>query len=286
MKKFTICIADIGISFLFDRDISGYEIDDFKAKFIKDTSADIKLRIYNDGFPEWKKRRNIFDSASTWSLFTSQGKFVLQDCSFKSRSLPDKFVVLESDFQSGKIYVKNDESPQDLFPDPLGYPLNQALMIALLPRFGGMMFHACGIDDGGYGYLFIGNSTDGKSTMAKLWFENKVPVLNDDRIIVREKDRELWMYGTPWHGEFREVSSRGLLIRKLFFLRHGNRNSVVPKEGREAVSMLLTRCFPPFWDKNGMANSIELCQFITEKIPCYELNFVPNKKIITFVRDV
>ncbi|UCC38713.1 MAG: hypothetical protein JSV96_12925 [Candidatus Aminicenantes bacterium] len=286
MRKFTISIADIGISFLFDKDISKSRFDDFKNDFIKDARTDITLRVSHDGFPEKKRRRKIFDSASTWSLFTSQGKYVFQDCSFKSGSPPDKLVVLESNFQSGKIYMKDNEPYQDLFPDPLGYPLNQALMTTLLPRYGGMMFHACGIDDSGYGYLFLGNSTDGKSTIARLWFENKVPVLNDDRIIVREKDGELWMYGTPWHGDFKEFSSKGLLIRKLFFLRHGKRNSVASKEGREAVSMLLTRCFPPFWDKDGMANTIELCQLISERIPCYELNFVPNRKIIPLVRDI
>ena len=87
-------------------------------------------------------------------------------------------------------------------------------MILLLSLGKGILLHACGIDDDGSGYLFLGNSTDGKSTMAKLWFENHAKVLNDDRIVVKEKDGEFWMYGTPWHGDFKEISPQGLAVQK------------------------------------------------------------------------
>lgn len=286
VKEFTLSIAGIGISFLFDQEHPDLGVGDIKGKFIKETSADIKFRVHRDSFPETRKEKKIFDSKSTWSLYGSQGKYFFQDCSFEPGEILDKLVVLEPDFRSGDIYVRNNDSSQNLLPDPLGYPLNQALMINLLPHYKGMMFHACGIVDRNHGYLFLGNSSHGKSTISKLWSENQATVLNDDRIIVREKEKELWMYGTPWHGTFGEVSSKGLLIRKIFFLRHGKKNSVAPKEGREAVSMLLTRCFPPLWDKKGMEYTLGLCHLITNKIPCYELNFVPDRTIIDLVRNI
>ncbi|MBA7692272.1 hypothetical protein ES703_100835 [subsurface metagenome] len=111
-------------------------------------------------------------------------------------------------------------------------------------------------------------------------------VLNDDRIIVREKNGELLMYGTPWPGDFKEVSPKGLPIRKLFFLRHGEKNSVVPKNSTEAVLMLLTRCFPPIWDKKGMEYTMGLCHHIVHKIPCYEFSFEPDRKIVDFVKNI
>jgi hypothetical protein len=136
------------------------------------------------------------------------------------------------------------------------------------------------------GYLFLGNSGDGKSTTAKLWFGQGITVLNDDRIIVRQNKGNLWMYGTPWHGDFKEHSSHGLRIHKLFFLRHGRKNSSRVKSGAEAVSMLLARSFPPFWDKEGMAFTIEFCQRLVSEIPCYELTFVPDGSLIDFVRSL
>ena len=286
MKELTICVAGIGICFLFDQNLSEFGVEDRDYDFITGNRAEVKLRVHYGPIPEMSKGQRIFDSGSTWSLYCNEGKFFLQDCSFESDSLPDKVVVLEPNFKSGEIYLKNNEFNLNLFPDPLGYPLNQILMILFLSHGKGVMLHACGIDDNGYGYLFLGNSTHGKSTIASLWSENQATILNDDRIIVRERDGELWMYGTPWHGDFEEVSSEGLLIRKIFFLRHGKRNSAVLKEGGEAVSMLLTRCFPPFWDKKGMDYTVGLCHLIADKIPCCELNFVPDGKIIDFVRNM
>jgi hypothetical protein len=287
LKEFTIGIAGIGLSFLFDQNLSesGVEDIDIYYEFITDTRPETKLRVHHDSFPQRSMGKKIFDSGSAWSLFRNQGKYVLQDSSFDFDPPPNQLVILESDFKSGDIYI-NDEIFKNLSIDPLGFPLNQVLMILLLSRCKGIMLHACGIDDRGYGYLFLGNSGHGKSTIARLWSENKATVLNDDRIIVREINGELLMYGTPWPGDFKEVSSKGLPIRKLFFLRHGEQNSAVPKKGREAVLMLLTRCFPPIWDKKGMEYTMGLCHRLVHKIPCYEFSFEPDRKIVDFVKNI
>ncbi len=285
LKEFTIEIAGIGLSFLFDQNLSEFGAEDIDYKFITDIRPETKLRVHHDSFPEKSRGKEIFDSGSTWALYRDQGKYVLQDSSFDFDPPPNQLVILESDFKSGDIYI-NDELNQNFLPDPLGFPLNQVLMILLLSRCKGVMLHACGIDDRGHGYLFLGNSGHGKSTIARLWSENKATVLNDDRIIVREINGELLMYGTPWSGDFKEVSSKGLPIRKLFFLRHGEKNSVVPKKGREAVLMLLTRCFPPIWDKKGMEYTMDLCHRMVNKVPCYEFSFEPDRKIVDFVRNI
>jgi len=285
LKEFTLEIAGIGLSFLFDQNLSEFGVEDIYYEFITDIRPETKLRVHHDSFPQRSMGKKIFDSGSTWALYRDQGKYVLQDSSFDSDSLPNQLVILESDFKSGDIYI-NDKLFKNLLLDPLGFPLNQVLMILLLSRCKGVMLHACGIDDRGYGYLFLGNSGHGKSTIARLWSENQATVLNDDRIIVREINGELLMYGTPWPGDFKEVSSKGLPIRKLFFLRHGEKNSAVPKKGREAVLMLLTRCFPPIWDKKGMEYTMGLFHRMVNKVPCYEFSFEPDRKIVDFVKNI
>jgi len=283
--EFTFGIGGIGLSFLFDQNLSEFGVEDIDYEFITDIRPETKLRVHKNSFPEMSMGKKIFDSGSTWSFYHNRGKYVLQDSSFDSDSLPNQLVILESDLKSGDIYI-DDKFNQNLFPDPLGYPLNQVLMIILLSRCKGVMLHACGIDDSGYGYLFLGNSGHGKSTIARLWSEYQATVLNDDRIIVREKNGELLMYGTPWPGDFKEVSSKGLPIRKLFFLRHGEKNSAIPKNSAEAVSMLLTRCFPPIWDRKGMEYTMDLCHHIVNRIPCYEFRFEPDRKIVDFVKNI
>ena len=94
------------------------------------------------------------------------------------------------------------------------------------------------------------------------------------------------MYGTPWHGDLADWSLKGVPIRKMFFLVAGTKNSAIPKGGVEAVSMILKRSFPPIWDENGMAYEMDLCDRLVEKIPCYELQFEPDKRIVDFVRGL
>ena len=284
-KELKLGIAEILISFASDSCESEFEVNYVNKYFVTDGEPEVLLHTHYGVIPEYSLEQKIFDSGRIWSLYRNHGKYILQDCSFELSSLPDKLVILESDFKSGNVYIKNDEFTQNLLPNPLGYPLDQVLMIILLSLGRGVMFHACGIDDGGYGYLFLGNSTHGKSTIAKLWSQD-CTILNDDRIVVREKAGRFWMYGTPWHGHYNKVSSKGLPIHKMFLLHHGNKNLAVSKDGTEGVSMLLTRCFPPIWDKRGMDYTVDFCRRLVEKVPCYELDFVPDKTVVEFVRSL
>jgi hypothetical protein len=278
-KRTTLEIAGIRISWFSDLKPSG-SIDH---PLVPGLRSDADLHIRRHSPPSTLKAENAFDSGQTWSLFQNADNLVLHNTSLHSEIPPTRSLFLSSDLKSGDLYMTGN-TPEDL--DPLGYPLNQVLWIILLSQGRGVLFHACGIDNQGRGYLFLGNSGDGKSTTARLWFDRGQTVLNDDRIIVRENKGEFWMYGTPWHGDFKEHSSHGLRIHRLIFLRHGRRNSSRLKCGAEAVSMLLARSFPPFWDKEGMAFTIEFCQRLLGEIPCYELTFVPDSGMIDFVRRI
>ena len=276
------CVADIAISFLFDDALSRLMETDQPSE----VQDDMEIRVHVEPAPKPKIQDILFDSGQTWALYQSHGKYVLQNDSLHADSHPNRVVIMESDFRSGDMYLTEDSLHKDFFSDPLGYPLNQILMVLLLSRTKGVIFHACGIDDDGSGYLFLGYSGDGKSTMAKLWFENRATILNDDRMVIREKGGEFWMYGTPWHGDFKEWSSQGIPIEKMFFLHRGKGNAAVPKGGADAVSMILARSFPPLWDEAGMAYTVDFCHRMVSKVPCYQLSFSPDRNVIEFVRGV
>jgi hypothetical protein len=286
LKGFTLSIGSIGISFSFDQNLPELHVEETGNAFTGDSGEGLRLQVHHGRVPVTKRKEKIFDSGDTWAFYKCDERFVLQDDSLESESSPSTFVVLEPDFKSGEVFILHDAFDDNLFLDPIGYPLNQVVMILLLSLSRGILFHACGIDDNGAGHIFLGNSTDGKSTMARLWSKKHVTVLNDDRIIVREKDGEFWMYGTPWHGDFREISPKCIPIQKIFFLRHGEKNQAILRNGVEAVTMLLTRSFPPLWDKDGMAFATGLCHHIVNKIPCYDLSFKPDTRIIDFVRSI
>ena len=279
IDRLKFSIGDIVISVEYPAD-GGKDIcgSSSYAPFITEKKPDVFLRIQDGPPPVFETDEVVFQSVDNiWSLFRSRNKYILED--------ELRLVVLALHFKSGNIYLKEKADNWTQFI--LVYPLGEIFLINLLSRGYGVVLHACGvIDDKGDGHLFLGNSTHGKSTIAKLWSESGATVLNDDRIIVRKKNGQFWMYGTPWHGDFNEVSPKAVPIRKLFFLKHSEKNSVVPKKGAEAVSMLLTRSFPTLWDQRGMDYTLGLLDRIASKLPCYELDFLPDKKIINFVRNI
>jgi hypothetical protein len=280
----SVSIAGINITFLYDEDRSepgvGDTINQGKA------NEGIRFHVHHGPLPDMNPRETVFDSGQTWALFRSDDKYVLQNNTLEIDPSPDIFIVLNSNLSTGDIFLDYDPSCKTDLSDPLGWPLNQILMIFLLSFGKGILFHACGINDGGDGILFLGNSGHGKSTMGNLWLENQCNVINDDRIVVREKDDQFWIYGTPWHGDLAECSLEGVPIRKVFFLNPGGNNSAVPKNGVEAVSMLLARSFPPFWDPESMIFTMSLCQSLVQKIPCHELNFERDRRIVDFIRGM
>lgn len=246
----------------------------------------ITFHVRQGHIPEIKNKSKVFDSHYVWSLFTSGSRYCLQDVNLSSPLQPATLIRFARNFQGGEIYLKKPVRDESVYIDLFGYPINQILMILLLSFRRGILVHACGIEDGGRGYLFLGNSTHGKSTVAKLWHEHGATVLNDDRIIIREKNGTFRMYGTPWHGTFTETSSNSLPVEKIFFLTHGKKNLLVPKTGSEAVSMLLTRSFPPFWDTLMMEQALKLMAGLTESIPCFELHFLPDGEVVDLIRGV
>jgi len=156
-----------------------------------------------------------------------------------------------------------------------------------LAQSGGAIIHSCGIARSGSGILFVGESGAGKSTLARMWAEeNGVDVLSDDRIIVRKKNHHFWMCGTPWHGDAPYSSPRGVRLERVFFLKHGQENSVEQIKGTDPVLHLLTCSFPPYWDPDGMAFSMDLFTELAAHVPCQELAFRPDRSAIEFVNRV
>jgi hypothetical protein len=116
-----------------------------------------------------------------------------------------------------------------------------------------------------------------------LW-QGRATILNDDRIILRRREGRFWMYGTPWHGDYGGVSSQGVSLEKVFFLNHDIENHAQRKEGVAAASMLLARCFPPMWDGPGMGYTLDLLGELAQAVPCYDLGFVPDGRVVDLIR--
>jgi len=137
----------------------------------------------------------------------------------------------------------------------------------------------------GKAILFVGRSGAGKSTTSKLWLNMPgVTLLNDDRVIVRRREGQFRAFGNPWHGEVSAVSADSALLERIYLLKHGPQNCVTALKPVEAVSRLLSCSFPTYWDAQGMGASLQDLDELVHSVPCFELAFLPDERVVDFVQ--
>jgi hypothetical protein len=255
-------------------------------RFLSSGEPDFVIRLRNSSFPAatLSNENRIFDSPPLWSTHLIDGRQVLAVEPSESEG-PLRVAVFDPKFTSVDIYSSPRAVSMDAGGLLLEWPFAQLLMVSLLSRRGGLMAHACGIVDGAKGYLFMGNSGHGKSTMAQLW-QGKATILNDDRIIVRRDGDRFLISGTPWHGDHPEVSPLGVPLDAVFFLKQATGNTSAPVRGAEACAMIVSRSFPPLWDPAGMSLTLDFAARLAGAVPCYELGFRCDERVTDFVRCV
>lgn len=267
-----------------------FELDDTHENFFADSRSDADLAInlhygVDNKFP-LRPEEKTFETGGVWDVYRRAGDFVFNCYSEDLGRTPGRRAVINRDFTSGDIYF-NKTADEGGLAYPFGYPLDEILMIQLLSRGRGMMVHGCGLEIGGEGFLFVGASGRGKSTIAGILKEEyDAVILNDDRTIIRKIDGEYRIYGTPWHGDVSECSSGTVPLKKIYFIGHSDNNSSVKLGRPEAAARLVACSFSPFWDTSGMAFILDFASGLSEKIPSFDLDFLPDKTIAKFLREI
>jgi hypothetical protein len=155
---------------------------------------------------EWVDRlpltrgRQLFDSGVTWRLYESDAGFQFDFSAPTMGEQPYKRLFVDNRFRRATLQMNGGcFSPFRNLAGPLGYPLDELLIMHRLTQEKAIELHSCGIvRPDGTGNLFVGHSGAGKSTTTRLWTAREdVEVLSDDRIIVR-RDSDGAGVGTPF----------------------------------------------------------------------------------------
>jgi hypothetical protein len=228
----------------------------------------------------------LFEADLTWGLYkgkksdTNRGT-IMTVPAMKHGRHSRVFAEFDNNFRNGTVYTRMAEEHYFF------YPFLEVLTINLLAGGKGSLLHACCIDDNGTGYLFLGQSGAGKSTMANLWNEEKgITVLSDDRVLVSMTEQGLTAYGTPWHGTEKYAVNAGVPVKKIFFISHADNSSVSEVSGITAVSELVRNAFLPFWDRDKMEYSTEFLMQVSQSARLFSLGVFPDRKIMDLVRNI
>jgi len=232
--------------------------------------------------------QKLFESGTIWQLYLNDNFYILSLSSQALGSIPYKVARVQKDFSWGEVLLHRGYFDQARPIYPLEYPLDELLFINFLALGRGAEVHACGVvDSHGDGHLFIGQSGAGKTTMARLWQnEEETTILSDDRIVLRQKGEELWMYGTPWHGEARIASPLRAPLSRLYFLQHGKKNELVELGTTEAMARLFACSFVPFYSPEALKFTAGFFEEVAKAVPCYRLSFFPDKTVVGFIRQL
>ena len=227
----------------------------------------------------------LFDSGGPWRLYRHGDGFLFRFHSATLESSPYKTALFNHDFSRGHVWLHRPFFAGAPLVDPLEYPLDELLVISLLGQGRGVEIHGCGVVDGSRGYLFVGQSGAGKTTMARLW--QAVPgavILSDDRVVLRSDADGHWMYGTPWHGEEPLASPGRVRLAGVFFLKHHDRQEIATVTRIDGVTRLFASSFLPFHDANALDFTLAFIDSLVGRVPCFELWFTPDAAALELVR--
>jgi hypothetical protein len=258
------------------------------------SSTNIRVEIEWVGSLRSALGRRLFDSGSTWQLYEHERGFLFDfSTPIRGERLPYKRLLIDDRFCCGKLQMSREAfSGVSCLADPLEYPLDELLIMHRLTQEQAIELHGVGIvGPNGATNLFVGHSGAGKSTTARLWTSlHKVEILSDDRIIVRESParelqpgddpRQIFMYGTPWHGEGCFALPQRAPLQRIFVLEHGHGNVLTRLTRSQMVAELFARAFVPFHRHEYVDHALSFLERVADSVPCYRYSFEPDEHAV------
>jgi len=225
--------------------------------------------------------RPFFTSAEGWRMVLEDGvRIALNHPPRFSRPLWK--AALDWPLEGLRIHLGHDMRTNEGWRDPFRYPLDLITTMYALASRQGLLVHGAGMVVEGQGYLFVGRSGAGKSTISDLLRQNLpgAQLLNDDRIIVRKQAEGWRLYGTPWSGRLETCHAGEAPLRGIFRLRHAPENRTTPMTPAESAETLLTVCSIPWYDRPVMDALLPLVEQLAKNHPLANLDFRPDPSVV------
>jgi hypothetical protein len=296
-------VGGISVQLIGDRKVDVALVPSLEPFRVDTAASDIDVQVeWVDDLPQ-SEECPLFDSGSVWRLYEAESGFQFD---FTAPILGDqayKRLLVDTQFRRATLQMNQECFAGSLqTASPLEYPLDELLIMHRLTQECAIELHGVGIvGPDGASNLFVGHSGAGKSTTARLWTAlHKVDILSDDRIIVREHPvrehsvrehpqhqsnpstaaTQIYMYGTPWHGEGCFALPQRAPLQRIFVLEHGHGNVLTRLTRSQMVAELFARAFVPFHRHEYVDHALAFLERVADSVPCYHYSFEPDERAV------
>lgn len=279
MQKRCYKIADLGISICYE-DLNIETLLPSFDKFVVDEGESIDS-ICDVTINNTTKRENYCNEIGQFDCGgINHGVYLLEKGGYHIEiSNFDGFVCgafsTNSDFTkiSVSFYTENETER--------AFSLNNSLMISF--SFSAcahqvLLMHSSVIVKDDKAYLFQGSSGTGKSTHARLWYDNieGCELLNDDNPAIRFADDRTIVYGTPWSGKTPCYRNKKAEVRAFVRLQQEKENTIRQYKPSEAFTSILSSCSTMPWDKRSYSQICGTATSIVSVTRSFILGCLPN----------
>lgn len=253
--------------------------------------VDVGVKLLLDEAPDTAGLPLLFDSGSSWRAFRDGEDVLLElrlsdpaDCLLWLARLP--LDLCEVTIHCGVPLVKRESAGVTL-RSPLGYPLDELLMMHLLSAHRGLLLHAAGVRKQDRVVVFPGRSGAGKSSLMRLLAGCEgLERLSDDRIVLREIGGSIRGYGTPWAGTELVAANGSGVVQAIAFLHQARETRIRRIDAREALAQLLPVTSILWFDSDRTRGALAFCEQLLVRVPFYELHFRKHAEVAASLAEL
>lgn len=276
--SFNISIAEI-VLHVFSKQIIEIEAGYVPFMAEADAKADIQVECFQGlPFNTTEALNIVFEAKNEQQRFYSISKendelcFIIYNQQTKDEI--QQVAYLNAAFDNWKVYSKDGLA--------LKYPMGPIIMHYLTLYTDAVLMHASCAFDGTKGRMFSGFSGAGKSTMSMIWAKAGSQIINDDRLVIRKTDKGFFVYNTPMY--YTDLSKKAPLS-SVYLISHSPDNKLKKAQGALAVSKVMAFCIQNNFDKSFISKRLEFFSELCSVTPVYELGFVPDQNVVTFITN-
>jgi hypothetical protein len=245
--------------------------------------VEVAVELVLDEGPETLHLPLAFESGGPWRAFRDAADLLLEFRDEGGRRVWLARVapaVARVRVHCGHFVERVGSEDASQLPSPLHYPLDQLLMMCLLPHHRGVLVHAAGVRRGEAAVVFPGHSGAGKSTlMGLLAGRSELAGLSDDRIVIREIGGSFRAFGTPWAGTGLVASREDAALAAIAFLHQAQATRLERIGPEAALGQLLRTASVPWFDGDSLTRSLAVCEGLLARVPTYDLHFRVHEEV-------